>query len=44
MTRSLQIAGLTADDVLRAVRGHWDADAMSLALVGNLRDAGIGTP
>jgi zinc protease len=38
------VRAVTADDVLRAVRGHWDADAMSLALVGNLRDAGIGSP
>jgi len=26
------------------VRTHWDPDAMSLALVGNLREAGIGSP
>jgi len=38
------VQAVTADDVLRAVRSHWDADAMSLALVGNLRDAGIRSP
>lgn len=38
------VSAVTADDVLRAVRSHWDADAMSLALVGNLREAGIGSP
>jgi zinc protease len=38
------VAAVTAEDVLRAVRSHWDPDTMSLALVGNLRDAGIGTP
>ena len=37
-------AAVTADDVLRAVRTHWDPDAMSLALVGDLREAGIGNP
>jgi hypothetical protein len=26
------------------VRTHWDPDGMSLALVGNLREAGIGNP
>jgi zinc protease len=35
------ISAVTAEDVLRAVRAHWDPDAMSLALVGNLREAGI---
>jgi zinc protease len=38
------VLAVTADDVLRAVRSHWDADAMSLVLVGNLREAGIGSP
>jgi zinc protease len=38
------VATVTVDDVLRAVRTHWDPDGMSLALVGNLRDAGIGAP
>jgi hypothetical protein len=26
------------------VRTHWDPDGMSLAVVGNLRAAGIGNP
>jgi zinc protease len=38
------VSGVTADDVLRVVRTHWDPDGMSLALVGNLREAGIGSP
>jgi zinc protease len=38
------VSGVTAEDVLRAVRTHWDPDAMSLVLVGNLREAGIGSP
>jgi zinc protease len=38
------VSAVTGDDVLRAVRAHWDPDGMSLALVGNLREAGIGTP
>jgi zinc protease len=38
------VSAVTADDVLRAVRSHWDPDGMSLALVGNLREAGIGSP
>ena len=38
------VSAVTADDVLRVVRTHWDPDAMSLALVGNLREAGIGSP
>ena len=38
------VSAITVDDVLRAVRTHWDPDAMSLALVGNLREAGIGSP
>lgn len=38
------VSAVTVEDVLRAVRTHWDADSMSLALVGNLREAGIGTP
>jgi zinc protease len=38
------ISAVTAEDVLRAVRTHWDPDAMSLALVGDLRAAGIGSP
>jgi zinc protease len=38
------VSAVTADDVLRVVRTHWDPDAMSLVLVGNLREAGIGSP
>jgi zinc protease len=38
------VSAVTAEDVLRAVRTHWDPDAMSLALVGNLREAGLGGP
>ena len=38
------VSAVTAGDVLRAVRAHWDPDGMSLALVGNLREAGIGSP
>ena len=38
------VSAVTADDVLRAVRAHWDPDGMSLALVGNLHEAGIGSP
>jgi zinc protease len=38
------VSAVTAEDVLRAVRAHWDPDGMSLALVGNLREVGIGTP
>src|SRR5262245_55303380 len=38
------VAAVTADDVLRAVRTHWNPDAMSLALVGDLRAAGIAGP
>jgi len=38
------VAVVTADDVLRAVRTHWDPDGMSLALVGDLPLIGIATP
>jgi zinc protease len=38
------VSAVTADDVLRAVRSHWDPDGMSLALVGDLREAGITRP
>ncbi|HZS34500.1 MAG TPA: pitrilysin family protein [Methylomirabilota bacterium] len=38
------IGAVTADDVARAVRAHWDPDAMSLVVVGNVQDAGIGRP
>jgi zinc protease len=40
----LAVERVTADDVLRAVRTHWDPDVMSLAVVANLRDAGLATP
>ena len=35
------IEAVTADDVLRAVQAHWDPDAMSLAIVANVREAGL---
>ena len=38
------IGAVTADDVLRAVRTHWDPDRMSLVVVANLREAGLTTP
>jgi zinc protease len=38
------VSAVTVEDVLRAVRTHWDPDGMSLTLVGNLREAGIGSP
>jgi len=38
------IEAVTADDILRAVRAHWDPDLMSLAIVANLREAGLATP
>lgn len=38
------IEAVTADDILRAARAHWDPDLMSLAIVANLREAGLGTP
>jgi zinc protease len=38
------VQGVTAEDVLRAVRAHWDPDLMSLAIVANARDAGLSTP
>jgi zinc protease len=37
------VAAVTADDVLRVVRTHWNPDIMSLALVGDLRAAGIAS-
>jgi len=37
------IEAVTADDVLRAARRHWDPDGMSLAVVANLREAGLET-
>jgi zinc protease len=38
------VQAVTAEDVLRAVRAHWDPDLMSLGIVANLRDAGLSTP
>jgi zinc protease len=38
------IEAVTADDVHRAVSAHWNPDLMSLAIVGNLREAGLGRP
>ena len=35
------IEAVTAEDVLRAVQAHWDPDAMSLAIVANVREAGL---
>ncbi|MBI4013529.1 MAG: insulinase family protein, partial [Candidatus Rokubacteria bacterium] len=35
------IEAVTAEDVLRAVQAHWDPDAMSLAIVANLRETGL---
>jgi len=36
------IEAVTAESIWRAVRTHWDPDRMSLAVVANLREAGIG--
>jgi zinc protease len=38
------VQAVRVEDVLRAVRAHWDPDLMSLAIVANLRDAGLSTP
>jgi zinc protease len=38
------VLAVTVEDVLRAVRAHWDPDGMSLVLVGNLHEAGIPSP
>lgn len=35
------VEAVTVDDVLRAVRTHWDPDGMSLVVVANLREAGL---
>jgi zinc protease len=40
----LAIERVTADDVLRAMQAHWDPDGMSLAVVANLREAGLANP
>ena len=37
------IAAVTVADVLRAARTHWDPAGMSLAVVANLREAGLGS-
>ena len=37
------VEAVAVDDVLRAVRTHWDPDLMSLAVVANLREAGLET-
>ncbi len=37
------IEAVTAEDILRTVRTHWDPDLMSLVVVGNLREAGLGS-
>ena len=36
------IEAVTAADLLRAVREHWAPARMSLAVVGSLREAGLG--
>jgi zinc protease len=38
------VQAVTVEDVLRAVRAHWDPDLMSLAIVANLREAGMAAP
>jgi zinc protease len=38
------VEAVTADDVLRAVQAHWSPDLMSLAVVANLREAGLAAP
>ncbi|HSE95001.1 MAG TPA: pitrilysin family protein, partial [Methylomirabilota bacterium] len=38
------IEAVTPDDLLRAVRTHWDPDRMSLVVVADLREAGLTTP
>ncbi len=35
---------VTSEDILRAVRAHWDPDLMSLAVVANLSQAGLVAP
>ncbi len=35
------VQAVTVEDVLRAVRAHWDPDLMSLAIVANLRESGL---
>jgi zinc protease len=38
------IEAVSAEDVQRAVTAHWSPDLMSLAIVANLREAGLATP
>jgi zinc protease len=38
------VQAVTAEDVHRAVRAHWDPDLTSLAIVANLREAGMSAP
>lgn len=38
------VEAVTADDVLRAVQAYWSPDLMSLAVVANLREAGLAVP
>jgi zinc protease len=38
------IEAVTAEAVLRAVTAHWNPDLMSLAIVANLREAGLVAP
>ncbi len=38
------VEAVTAEEILQAVRRHWDPDLMSLVVVGNLREAGLSTP
>jgi zinc protease len=38
------IEAVSADAVLRAVTAHWNPDLMSLAIVANLREAGLAAP
>ena len=38
------IEAVSAEAVLRAVTAHWNPDLMSLAIVANLREAGLAAP
>jgi zinc protease len=38
------IEAVSAEDVQRAVTAHWSPDLMSLAIVANLREAGLAAP
>jgi hypothetical protein len=35
---------VTGEALLRAVQVHWDPDLMSLAVVANVREAGLAAP